>query len=71
MKYPLSNPGVFRTIQGEGALLGTPMTFVRLAGCSIGCPGCDTNYRKAETKTAADIAAQVSPGWVWIYYGKP
>jgi 7-carboxy-7-deazaguanine synthase len=35
---------VFNTIQGEGSLAGTPSAFVRLYGCSVGCPWCDTPY---------------------------
>jgi 7-carboxy-7-deazaguanine synthase len=35
---------VFYTIQGEGPLVGTPAVFVRLAGCNLQCPGCDTEY---------------------------
>jgi 7-carboxy-7-deazaguanine synthase len=33
---------IYPTIQGEGALTGTPMVLVRLQGCSVGCPWCDT-----------------------------
>ena len=35
---------VFYTIQGEGPFCGTPCVFVRLAGCNLQCPGCDTEY---------------------------
>lgn len=35
---------IFYSIQGEGKLSGTPMIFVRLNGCSIGCGFCDTKY---------------------------
>lgn len=35
---------LFYTIQGEGPLTGHPAVFVRLAGCNLQCPGCDTNY---------------------------
>lgn len=34
----------FYTIQGEGPFCGTPAVFVRLAGCNLQCPGCDTDY---------------------------
>ena len=35
---------VFETIQGEGLLVGTPATFIRLQGCPVGCPWCDTRF---------------------------
>ncbi len=35
---------IFPTIQGEGHWTGTPATFVRLAGCDVGCFWCDTRY---------------------------
>jgi len=35
---------IFLTIQGEGPNVGQPAIFVRLAGCNIQCPGCDTEY---------------------------
>lgn len=35
---------IFETIQGEAAWTGTPSTFVRLQGCNVGCPFCDTKH---------------------------
>jgi 7-carboxy-7-deazaguanine synthase len=35
---------IFQTIQGEGPFSGRPCVFIRLAGCNITCPGCDTEY---------------------------
>lgn len=35
---------IFSTIQGEGPFCGRPAVFVRLAGCNLQCPGCDTEY---------------------------
>ncbi|MDT0593926.1 7-carboxy-7-deazaguanine synthase QueE [Glaciecola petra] len=35
---------VFETIQGEGFWTGTPSIFVRLQGCPVGCPWCDTKH---------------------------
>lgn len=75
--YPLAKHGVFATVQGEGALLGLPMVFVRLAGCSIGCKQCDTDYGVFERLSAKEIAWRVAsalrPGtrWVWITGGEP
>lgn len=75
--YPLANPGVFRTCQGEGALLGTPMIFVRLGGCSVGCEFCDTNYKVHSRQTAEEIGKQVSQllyggvEWSYVTGGEP
>lgn len=35
---------VFQSIQGEGAFTGVPSIFVRLQGCPVGCPWCDTKH---------------------------
>jgi 7-carboxy-7-deazaguanine synthase len=41
---PIRVAEVFRSLQGEGPSLGTPSTFVRLQGCTVGCVWCDTKY---------------------------
>ena len=35
---------IFYTIQGEGPFCGVPAVFIRLAGCNLQCPWCDTDY---------------------------
>lgn len=35
---------IFNSVQGEGVLNGLVSTFVRLQGCTVGCPWCDTKY---------------------------
>lgn len=35
---------IWETIQGEGPYSGVPAVFVRLAGCNLDCPLCDTDY---------------------------
>lgn len=77
--YPLAPDGIWWTIQGEGHLAGQAMAFLRLAGCSIGCPACDTDYRVAERATLFEIVnrvGEVTPPnardrWVWITGGEP
>jgi 7-carboxy-7-deazaguanine synthase len=72
------NP-VWWSLQGEAHLRGFQMCFIRLAGCSVGCPQCDTDYRKASSATADQIAQmadnvtphQVSDRWVWLTGGEP
>ncbi len=40
----LSVHSIFQTIQGEGPFAGVPATFIRLGGCNLRCPQCDTEY---------------------------
>lgn len=35
---------IWHTIQGEGIFSGYPAFFIRLAGCNLQCPMCDTDY---------------------------
>ncbi len=37
-------PEVFYSLQGEGATIGTPTVFLRLATCNLTCTWCDTKY---------------------------
>ena len=35
---------IFRTVEGEGKWVGLPVSFIRLEGCNLRCPWCDTPY---------------------------
>ena len=37
-------PEVFHSLQGEGANIGGPSVFLRLATCNLACTWCDTKY---------------------------
>ena len=67
---------IFRTIQGEGPFCGVPAVFIRLAGCNLQCPACDTNYTEgAWTGTVQSILGlvreQATSGLVVITGGEP
>jgi organic radical activating enzyme len=55
------------------------MAFVRLAGCSVGCVECDTDYGVAERADLMDVVRRVMDitpketrdRWVWITGGEP
>ena len=42
LTFPVNQ--IFSTIQGEARFTGTPSTFLRLQGCSVGCAWCDTKH---------------------------
>lgn len=84
MKYAFAPDPVFWSIQGEGHLRGFQMMFLRLAGCSIGCAQCDTDYSVASRMTAEEAAQRAydalpvdeagnvpADRWAWVTGGEP
>jgi 7-carboxy-7-deazaguanine synthase len=65
MKYKLND--LYPTIQGEGAQTGTPMVLIRLQGCGVGCPFCDTKETwqsdPAHQVERFALAAGTNPKW--------
>lgn len=49
---------IFATIQGEGPFAGTPAVFVRLGGCNLQCPWCDTEYTQGRVLCATSDVVQ-------------
>lgn len=69
---------IFHTIQGEGPLTGHPAIFIRLAGCNLQCPQCDTEYTGDDVQAleVSDIMSRVrrfhiGPRLVVITGGEP
>lgn len=51
---------IFPTIQGEGPFVGRPCVFVRLAGCNLACPLCDTDYTSGRTRKSPETIIRES-----------
>jgi 7-carboxy-7-deazaguanine synthase len=69
---PLRVNEVFSSIQGEAFYTGTAATFIRLQGCDVGCPWCDTKFTWSQAGQPVDLEvvlgkeSSASPAWAWI-----
>ena len=71
----------FHSLQGEGAHAGRSAFFIRLAGCSVGCPWCDTKHswpahshpQRPLSELGVEVrrAAAAGAGFVVITGGEP
>lgn len=51
---------IFYSLQGEGYHAGTPAVFVRLSGCNLQCPFCDTQHESGKEMSEEAIVAEVT-----------
>ena len=67
IKYPVNE--IFTTIQGEASHQGKPSHFIRLQGCDVGCPWCDTKETWAKEEShrveLSEIITKTQPGPTW------
>jgi 7-carboxy-7-deazaguanine synthase len=61
---------IFATIQGEATWTGTPSVFIRLQGCPVGCPWCDTKHtwpegRERDRKPPGELLEKIDPAPSW------
>lgn len=79
-RHILKTIETFASLQGEGARQGEPAVFVRLAGCNLRCPFCDTKYalKGGREETVEDILVRIASlrlslpaAWVVVTGGEP
>ncbi|MDD1469698.1 7-carboxy-7-deazaguanine synthase QueE [Dolichospermum sp. ST_sed5] len=65
------------TVQGEGYWTGCLVDFIRLSGCPVGCPWCDTGYADGGTNlprvnhSIGELLAEIISPRVVITGGEP
>lgn len=52
----------FISLQGEGHYTGTAAFFLRLSGCNLSCPFCDTNHLSHKEMTEEEIVEEARKG---------
>ncbi len=69
---------IFHSVQGEGTWMGVNAFFIRLAGCDVGCPWCDTkiswsakNHPQMAIADLVQAAKNANPAIVVITGGEP
>lgn len=69
---------IYPAIQGEGFYTGTPMWIIRLQGCDVGCPWCDSKstWARGTVDTPIDsillrLSSKPKIKWVMITGGEP
>lgn len=68
---------IWKTLQGEGPFSGQRAVFIRMAGCNLQCPGCDTDYTSGRRRMTvqqiidAVLLLQGSRGLIVLTGGEP
>ncbi len=56
--YPVVE--IFESLQGEGSNTGLEAVFLRLGGCNLDCPWCDTDWRRWERLDLGEVVRRVT-----------
>jgi len=51
---------IFKTFQGEGIRTGFPAVFIRLGGCNLACPFCDTEFDSYQNLALEEVILEVT-----------
>ena len=65
---------IFYSLQGEGSRVGQATVFVRVAGCTLACSFCDTDFRVRRPMTLDEVVDEVRGygcPWVCLTGGEP
>lgn len=66
---------IFYSLQGEGRHTGRAAVFIRMSGCNMRCPFCDTDFQSYREMSAEDIVAAIQPwkscGFIVLTGGEP
>ena len=57
MKYNVNE--IFHSLQGEGINAGRAAVFIRLSGCNLKCPFCDTDFKASEEMSVKEIISTI------------
>lgn len=57
MRYKINE--IFYSLQGEGFYAGTPAVFIRLSGCNLACPFCDTKHQEGTFYELPELLKEV------------
>jgi 7-carboxy-7-deazaguanine synthase len=67
-QYPVNN--IYPCVQGEGVQTGVAMVLLRLHGCGVGCPWCDTketwDFVPEDEGTTLDEVLGTTTRYVWL-----
>lgn len=65
---------IFYSLQGEGHHTGFPSVFVRLSGCNLACPFCDTRHDDGIYMSDTEIIRAINlytASWIVLTGGEP